>query len=85
MYTHGRAYAFPNVEKGARAMTEQNGTKAPADKICAYEYTVKRGDSFYLIAHRLGGSLAGSAGGERSGQPRPANGGGCAVHPLGGG
>ena len=35
-------------------MTEQNGTKAPADKICAYEYTVKRGDSFYLIAHRLG-------------------------------
>ena len=21
---------------------------------CAYEYTVKRGDSFYLIAHRLG-------------------------------
>lgn len=35
-------------------MTEQNGTKAPAEKICAYEYTVKRGDSFYLIAHRLG-------------------------------
>lgn len=26
----------------------------PQDKICAYEYTVKRGDSFYLIAHRLG-------------------------------
>ena len=21
---------------------------------CAYEYTVRRGDSFYLIAHRLG-------------------------------
>ena len=35
-------------------MTEHNGTKAPAEKICAYEYTVKRGDSFYLIAHRLG-------------------------------
>ena len=26
----------------------------PQNKICAYEYTVKRGDSFYLIAHRLG-------------------------------
>ena len=26
----------------------------PAQKQCAYEYTVKRGDSFYLIAHRLG-------------------------------
>jgi len=24
---------------------------------CAYEYTVKRGDSFYLIAHRLGVQL----------------------------
>lgn len=24
---------------------------------CAYQYTVKRGDSFYLIAHRLGVSL----------------------------
>ena len=35
-------------------MTEQNGTKAPQDKVCGYEYTVKRGDSFYLIAHRLG-------------------------------
>lgn len=29
-------------------------TRQPQDKICAYEYTVKRGDSFYLIAHRLG-------------------------------
>lgn len=28
--------------------------RAPQDKICSYEYTVKRGDSFYLIAHRLG-------------------------------
>lgn len=35
-------------------MTEQNGAKAPQDKVCGYEYTVKRGDSFYLIAHRLG-------------------------------
>ena len=29
-------------------------TSAPQDKICAYEYTVRRGDSFYLIANRLG-------------------------------
>ncbi len=28
--------------------------RAPQDRICSYEYTVKRGDSFYLIAHRLG-------------------------------
>lgn len=28
--------------------------RAPQDKVCSYEYTVKRGDSFYLIAHRLG-------------------------------
>lgn len=34
-------------------MTDMNG-RAPADKVCGYEYTVKRGDSFYLIAHRLG-------------------------------
>ena len=31
----------------------QNGV-TPADKICAEEYVVKRGDSFYLIAHKLG-------------------------------
>lgn len=32
-----------------------NGTdRCPQQKICGYEYTVKRGDSFYLIAHRLG-------------------------------
>ena len=32
-----------------------NTTPRPAqDKVCGYEYTVKRGDSFYLIAHRLG-------------------------------
>lgn len=35
-------------------MTEQSGQRAPVDKVCGYEYTVKRGDSFYLIAHRLG-------------------------------
>ena len=32
-------------------MSESNATN------CAYQYTVKRGDSFYLIAHRLGVSL----------------------------
>lgn len=32
-------------------MTQQNGTNAAK---CAEEYTVKRGDSFYLIAHKLG-------------------------------
>lgn len=35
-------------------MTDRTDTKAPEEKVCAYEYTVKRGDSFYLIAHRLG-------------------------------
>ena len=34
-------------------MMETN-TRAPQEKVCGYEYTVKRGDSFYLIAHRLG-------------------------------
>ena len=29
-------------------------SRAPQEKVCGYEYTVKRGDSFYLIAHRLG-------------------------------
>ena len=29
-------------------------TRTPQEKVCGYEYTVKRGDSFYLIAHRLG-------------------------------
>ena len=28
--------------------------RQPHEKVCAYEYTVRRGDSFYLIAHRLG-------------------------------
>lgn len=35
-------------------MTERKDGTSPAEKTCAYEYTVKRGDSFYLIAHRLG-------------------------------
>lgn len=26
----------------------------PQEKVCGYEYTVRRGDSFYLIANRLG-------------------------------
>jgi len=29
-------------------------SRAPQDKVCGYEYTVRRGDSFYLIANRLG-------------------------------
>lgn len=29
-------------------------TRGTQEKVCGYEYTVKRGDSFYLIAHRLG-------------------------------
>ncbi len=29
-------------------------TRAPQEKVCGYEYTVRRGDSFYLIANRLG-------------------------------
>ncbi len=31
-----------------------NEHRAPQDKVCGYEYTVRRGDSFYLIANRLG-------------------------------
>ena len=31
-----------------------NTTTCPDDTSCAYTYTVKRGDSFYLIARRLG-------------------------------
>ncbi|MBR2719511.1 MAG: LysM peptidoglycan-binding domain-containing protein [Clostridia bacterium] len=31
-----------------------NTTRPPQEKVCGYEYTVRRGDSFYLIAHRLG-------------------------------
>lgn len=34
-------------------MNQDHG-RAPVDKVCGYEYTVKRGDSFYLIANRLG-------------------------------
>ena len=34
-----------------------NTTTRPDDTSCAYTYTVKRGDSFYLSARRLGGPL----------------------------
>jgi LysM repeat protein len=37
-----------------RSIPMNSSTKQPREKVCAYEYTVKRGDSFYLIAHRLG-------------------------------
>lgn len=35
-------------------MTERNQGRSPQEKVCGYEYTVRRGDSFYLIANRLG-------------------------------
>ena len=35
-------------------MSHQNHAKQPQEKGCGYEYTVRRGDSFYLIANRLG-------------------------------
>ena len=35
-------------------MSHQNCTRSPQEKVCGYEYTVRRGDSFYLIANRLG-------------------------------
>ena len=31
-----------------------NNDRTPQEKVCGYEYTVRRGDSFYLIANRLG-------------------------------
>ena len=31
-----------------------NHERPPQEKVCGYEYTVRRGDSFYLIANRLG-------------------------------
>ena len=31
-----------------------NNDRPPQKKVCGYEYTVRRGDSFYLIANRLG-------------------------------
>ena len=33
---------------------KEHPPRAPQDKVCGYEYTVRRGDSFYLIANRLG-------------------------------
>ncbi len=35
-------------------MTANFCSKSPQEKVCGYEYTVRRGDSFYLIANRLG-------------------------------
>ena len=35
-------------------MSHQQQIKQPQDRVCGYEYTVRRGDSFYLIANRLG-------------------------------
>ena len=32
----------------------EHARRDPLDKVCGYEYTVRRGDSFYLIANRLG-------------------------------
>lgn len=31
-----------------------NNDRPPQEKVCGYEYTVRRGDSFYTIANRLG-------------------------------
>ena len=33
---------------------KSNHDRPPQEKVCGYEYTVRRGDSFYLIANRLG-------------------------------
>ena len=35
-------------------MQHQTCQQCPQEKVCGYEYTVRRGDSFYLIANRLG-------------------------------
>lgn len=35
-------------------MNDSNQGRTPQEKVCGYEYTVRRGDSFYLIANRLG-------------------------------
>ncbi len=35
-------------------MHENHHERPPQEKVCGYEYTVRRGDSFYLIANRLG-------------------------------
>lgn len=43
------------TKKGVEAY--MNGSHENASQNCAYEYTVRRGDSFYLIAHRQGVTL----------------------------
>lgn len=35
-------------------MSANNHDRPPQEKVCGYEYTVRRGDSFYIIANRLG-------------------------------
>ncbi len=35
-------------------MNTNHHDRPPQEKVCGYEYTVRRGDSFYLIANRLG-------------------------------
>ena len=35
-------------------MANTNHARPAQEKVCGYEYTVRRGDSFYLIANRLG-------------------------------
>ena len=35
-------------------MNANHHDRPPQEKVCGYEYTVRRGDSFYLIANRLG-------------------------------
>lgn len=35
-------------------MNDNAQGRTPQEKVCGYEYTVRRGDSFYLIANRLG-------------------------------
>lgn len=35
-------------------MNASSPSRTPQEKVCGYEYTVRRGDSFYLIANRLG-------------------------------
>ncbi len=35
-------------------MNQHQTTRQSQEKVCGYEYTVRRGDSFYLIANRLG-------------------------------
>lgn len=43
------------IGKGVIIMTEQNdAVRDASEQVCAEEYVVKRGDSFYTISHKLG-------------------------------